>query len=295
VSARLRGVIVIAIVAAGLALAALTLRARDREYALPGTAEHLMYLRSGRVASRVMLSFKAIASDIYWIRAIQHYGSERKTTTRFDLLQPLLDLTTTLDPHFNIAYRFGAIFLSLEPPNGPARRDQAVALLEKGLANNPTRWQYAHDIAFIEYWYTGDKVAASQWFEKAASMPGAPGWIRPLAATTRVEGGDRAGARTMLNELRASEERYVRAAAERGLAQLDALDQIDELNRRVAEFFTRTHAYPADLVELMRAYGFNGAPGDPARVPYAYDAMTHAVSLSPQSPLNPLPKTLPHK
>ena len=96
-----------------------------------------------------MLSFDALAADIYWIRAIQHYGRDRKPsqpTDRFELLQPLLDLTTTLDPHFNIAYRFGAIFLSLEPPNGPGRPDQAIALLEKGLANNPTRWQYAYDI-----------------------------------------------------------------------------------------------------------------------------------------------------
>lgn len=294
-SVRVRGIVAIAIVAGGLALAALTLAARDNAYTLPGSAEHLLYLRSGQVASRVMLSFKAIASDIYWIRAIQHYGTERKTTNRFDLLQPLLDLTTTLDPHFNIAYRFGAIFLSLEPPNGPARHDQAISLLQKGLASNPTRWQYAHDIAFIEYWYTGDKVAAAQWFDRAAAMPGAPAWIRPLAATTLVEGGDRQGARTMLNELRGSEERYVRAAAERGLTQLQALDEIDELNRRVGEYFARTHEYPANLVDLMRAYGFNGAPGDPARVPYAYDATTHVVSLSPRSPLNPLPKTLPKK
>ena len=294
-SSRLRGVIAIAMVAGGLALAALTLQARDKAYTLPGAAEQLLYLRSGRIASRVMLSFKAIASDVYWIRAIQHYGRERKTTMRFDLLQPLLDLTTTLDPHFNIAYRFGAIFLSLEPPNGPARRDQAVALLEKGLASNPTRWQYAHDIAFIEYWYTGDKVAAAQWFEKAAAMPGAPTWIRPLAATTLAEGGDREGARTMLNELRGSEERYVRAAAERGLAQLQALDEIDELQRRTTDFLARAHAYPADLLELMRASNFNFVPADPAGVPYAYDATTHVVSLSPRSPLNPLPKTLPHK
>jgi tetratricopeptide (TPR) repeat protein len=294
-SSRAGGVVAIAIVVAGLALAALTLRARDTTYTLPGTAEQLMYLRSGKVASRVVLSFKAIASDVYWIRAIQHYGNERKTSSRFALLQPLLDLTTTLDPHFNIAYRFGAIFLSLDPPNGPARRDQAIALLEKGLSNNPTRWQYAHDIAFIEYWYTGDKVAAARWFEKAAAMPGSPAWIRPLAATTLLEGGDRRGARTMLNELRGSEERYVRAAAERGLLQLDALDQIDELNRRVAEFYARTHAYPADLVELMRAYGFNGMPRDPAGTPYAYDPATHVASLSPASALNPLPKTLPKK
>ena len=282
----------------GLGLAAETLHARDTEYALPGAAENLLYLRSGRVASRLMLSFKGVAADVYWIRAIQHYGRERKSdriTGRFDLLQPLLDLTTTLDPRFNIAYRFGAIFLSLEPPNGPARPDQAISLLEKGLGANPTRWQYAHDIAFINYWYTGDKVAAAHWFERAAAMPGAPAWIRPLAATTLVEGGDREGARQMLSELRNSEEQYVRSAAERGLAQLRALDDLDHLTELVSTFLASTGRYPNDLGELMRASGYHSVPVDPTREPYAYNSVTHVVSLSTHSSLNPLPRTLKAK
>jgi hypothetical protein len=42
-------------------------------------------------------------SDVYWIRTIQHYGRDfknRKRANRFELLYPLLDLTTTLDPRF---------------------------------------------------------------------------------------------------------------------------------------------------------------------------------------------------
>jgi hypothetical protein len=290
-TARLRTIVVLGVVAIGLALSAFTLHARDEKYTLPGTAEHLMYLRSGTAASRVMLSFKAIAADVYWIRAIQHYGRERKTGGHFDLLQPLLDLTTTLDPRFNIAYRFGAIFLSMEAPNGPGRADQAIALLKKGLDANPSRWQYAHDIGFIYYWYTSDKVSAAQWFEQAARMPGAPSWIRPLAATTLVEGGDRAGARAMLNELRNSEEKYVRDAAERSLSQLKALDDLDALNALIAQFADRNAgAYPASMIDLMHASGYPRIPIDPARVPYAYDPVSHAASLSPQSPLNPMPK-----
>ena len=290
-SARLRTIAVLGVVGIGLALSALTLHARDERYTLPGTSEHLMYLRSDRAASRVMLSFKAIAADVYWIRAIQHYGRERKEGGRFDLLQPLLDLTTTLDPRFNIAYRFGAIFLSMDPPNGPGRADQAIALLKKGLDANPARWQYAHDIGFIYYWYTTDKDSAAQWFEQAARMPGAPSWIRPLAATTLVEGGNRAGARAMLFELRNSEEKYVRDAAERSLSQLTALDDLDALNLLLAQYAARHDGtYPASLIELMHASGYPQLPLDPARVPYAYDPASHTVSVSPQSPLNPMPK-----
>jgi tetratricopeptide (TPR) repeat protein len=290
-SARLRTIVVLGVVAIGLALSAFTLHARDEKYTLPGTAENLMYLRSGATASRVMLSFKAIAADIYWIRAIQHYGRERKTGGHFDLLQPLLDLTTTLDPRFNIAYRFGAIFLSMEAPNGPGRADQAIALLKKGLDANPARGQYAHDIGFIYYWYTSDKVSAAQWFEQAARMPGAPSWIRPLAATTLVEGGDRAGARAMLSELRTSEEKYVRDAAERSLSQLKALDDLDALSALITQYAAHNNgAYPASMIDLMHASGYAQIPIDPARVPYVYDPVSHTASLSPQSPLNPMPK-----
>ena len=74
----------------------------------------------------------------------------------YELLQPLLDLTTTLDPFFTVAYRFGAIFLSEVPPGGPGRPDQAIALLEKGIAAQPGKWQYFHDIAFVHYWQLRD-------------------------------------------------------------------------------------------------------------------------------------------
>ena len=57
-------------------------------------------------------------------------------TPEYDLLYPLLDLTTTLDPLFNIAYRFGAIFLAEAYPAGAGRPDLAVALLEKGIARS---------------------------------------------------------------------------------------------------------------------------------------------------------------
>jgi tetratricopeptide (TPR) repeat protein len=291
--ARTTGV-TLAGVAVGLLLAGGLLRARDA-WPIPPDTTRLLYLRSGGVARRVMRPFDAVAADVYWIRAIQHYGRDRKssrTTGRFELLEPLLDLTTTLDPHFNIAYRFGAIFLSLEPPNGPGRSDQAIALLEKGLANNPGRWQYALDIGFVHYWHTGDYRQAAHWFESAADMPNAPEWLRPLAATTLVEGGDRKGARQILGELMGSEDKYIRQAARRGLDQLRALDEIDSLQALVTAYRNKVGSNPGGWPDLVRAAGFPGVPLDPSNVPFAYDPATGRVGLSPASSLNPLPKTL---
>ena len=123
-------------------------------------SERLLYTRSGTAVKRLALEFDALAADVYWIRAIQHYGGDRlarrSDAGSYELLQPLLDLTTTLDPFFTIAYRFGAIFLSEAPPGGPGRPDQAIALLEKGIAAQPEKWQYFHDIAFVHYWHLHD-------------------------------------------------------------------------------------------------------------------------------------------
>ncbi len=292
-SARFRSVVVLAVVVVGLALAALTLRLRDERYMLPAAGGQAMYLRSGATASRLMLSFKAIAADVYWMRTIQYYGRERKSTAqtgRFALLNPLLDLTTTLDPRFNIVYRFGAIFLSIDPPDGPAQPPEAIALLQKGLAANPTRWQYAHDIGFVHYFHTGNMAEAARWFEAASDMPGAPSWMRTLAATTLAEGGNRDAARTILEELLKSEDKYIRVSAGRTLTQLHALDDLDQLQALVAAYAARLGSYPPDMLTLMRAAGYSGVPTDPARVPYVYDSTTHIVSVSPRSPLNPMPK-----
>jgi tetratricopeptide (TPR) repeat protein len=286
-------------VVVGLGAAAAILRAREANYPAPPPTERLLYLRSGGAARRVMLSFDGLAADVYWIRAIQHYGRDAagkgvNDRSRFELLDPLLDLTTTLDPYFNIAYRFGAIFLAMPASegkgSGPGRPDLAIKLLEKGLAHDPNRWQYAYDAGFIHYFFTGDFTAASDWFARGAAMTGAPPYLGKLAADARLGGGDRKGAREMLERLTKSEEKYIQRAAERGLQQLDALDQIDVLQAKVDAYYAQHQKYPFGWVEIQGSY-----PPDPAGVRYEYDQKTGRVSLSEKSPLSPLPNALAKK
>jgi hypothetical protein len=299
--------IVVAVVS--VAAAAGVLHARETRYPAPGEAQQLLYLRSGGVAKRLALTFDGLVSDVYWIRAIQHFGRDAHrlnlrsnwgtpagTFDRrrdFVLLHPLLDLTTTLDPRFNIAYRFGAVFLAAQPPFGPGRADQALALLEKGLARNPTRWQYAFDKGFIHFWAGRDAEAAALEFERAAAIPGAPNWLRPLIASTRMQTGDRAAARTMLQQMRDSEAEYIRRAADRGLAQLEAMDLIDRVNVVIEAYARMQQTYPGGWADLQAARLIGAVPTDPAGVPLVYDAVAHVAVLSPQSPLAPLPRPMP--
>jgi tetratricopeptide (TPR) repeat protein len=282
-------------VALGLGGAAAVLHARETHFALPVPPDRLLYLRSGKAADRLALSFDAVMSDVYWIRTIQHYGRDfknRQRANRFELLYPLLDLTTTLDPRFLIAYRFGATFLAAQPPEGPGRADQAIELLEKGLRATPGRWQLAHDIGFVHYFHTGDFKQAGEWFERAASMTGSPSWLAPLAATTLASGGNRQGARQMLIGMSQSEEDYIRRVSNKALRQLTALDAIDTLTAKVEAFHTRQGRYPGSWGDMIRVGALPAVPVDEYGVPFAYDPVSHTVTIGPGSPLLPLLPTL---
>ena len=292
---RLHPAVLVLAVVAGLCGSAFVLHTRETTYSLPEVEERLLYLRSGKAADRLALSFDAVVADVYWIRTIQHYGRDfknRQRQNRFELLYPLLDLTTTLDPRFLIAYRFGATFLSSQPPEGPGRPDKAIALLEKGLAATPNRWQLANDIGFIHYFHTRDFKQAGEWFERASQMPQAPEWLAPLAATTLAHGGSRQKAREMLLRLRQAEEEYIVRAANRALQQINALDFIDKLNGVVEEYRAREGRYPESWRDLARANGWRGIPGDEYGVPFDYDPATHTISIGANSPLLPLLPTL---
>ena len=263
------------------------------QVAPPAGGVALLYVRSPEAMKRLALSFDSLAADIYWIRALQHYGRNRLSGAgEYPQLFPLLDITTSLDPHFNIAYRFGAIFLTEPPPWGPGRPDQAIALLEKGLASRPDRWEYAHDIGFV-YYRQRDYRSAADWFQTAADIPGAAGWLQPLQAVTRTRGGDRQTARRLWSELlngAGAEDAWLRNEAARRLRQIDALDAIDTLQRINQQYEQRTGRPPASWADLLRAGYLRGVPRDPDGYVFQLNPYRGRVTVDPKSPLSPLPR-----
>jgi hypothetical protein len=293
--------------AAGLLAAAVQLQAaREHVYPAADATDESLYLRSGLAVRRITGAYSALFADVYWIRAIQHYGGTklRLETQRglqpsvpdpppslaadaYPLLYPLLAITTTLDPRFNIAYRFGSVFLAEPYPRGAGRPDLAITLLEKGLAHRPDKWEYMEDIGFVYYWFVHDFRAAASWFQKASEVPGAPWWLRSLAATTLAQGGDRRSSRAMWEAIRQSAEiDWLRKDAERRLVQLQALDIVDALQRMVDDYAGRTGETP-DWPALVRARVLRGIPLDPTGV--MFELTNGRVRLSPSSSLWPPP------
>ncbi len=104
-------------------------------------------LRSGNVVKRLSLEYAPLMAAIYWTRAVQYFGEKHRLHDQnLELLWPLLDIATTLDPHLQVAYRFGAIFLSDAPPRGAGHPELAVELLERGMKASPEYWRYYQDL-----------------------------------------------------------------------------------------------------------------------------------------------------
>jgi tetratricopeptide (TPR) repeat protein len=302
-----RALVVAAVAVIVFGVISVRLQALRDDLPLATSDSEALYLTE-RAAGRAVFTFRPLAADLYWIRAIQYFGGHTRVArarqhdsfepppsvsaapvVSFDQLYPLLDITTTLDSRFNIAYRFGAIFLAAGYPDGPGRPDLAVALLEKGLKASPGKWEYWHDIGFVYYWNTRDYRKASEALQRGAELPGAPWWLRSMAATMLAKGGDRETSRLLWRELyETANNDYARIAARMKLMQLDAIEQIEQLQTLV----DRVAARSGEPVTSWRALAAMGVvrrvPQDPSGVPYTL-LPTGRVGLSEKSTLFPLP------
>jgi tetratricopeptide (TPR) repeat protein len=287
-------VFLLALVAVLLAVGGLLQARLDAKRPVAALEAGELYVRSAKALDRAVLSFDALVADVYWMRAIQHYGGHRRSETvekRYDLLYPLLDLTTALDPYFSAVYYFGSFFLAEPMPSGAGRPDQAVSLLMRGLEFQPDNWRFAQQAGFIHYWYRRDFAEAAKWFDRAAAMPDAPPWLIALAATTLAEGGDLEASRRLWQQMmQTAESDWMRETAQFRLMQVEAHASIDALEQVVTAYALAHGRPPATWNDLIRAGHLRGVPIDPSGTPFVLEEWGN-VAVAPQSRLYPLPES----
>ena len=250
--------------------------------------QEALYLWSGRHVKRLFPGFESVAADIYWIRTVQYFGGRRAFTQdrQFALLEPLIDITVTLDPRFDIAYRYGAVFLSEPQPAGAGRPARGVALLERGARANPTNWRLHKELGYFHFVFLHDADTAAGVLLRAAEIPGAADWLRTMAADLKGRGGDRETSRRMWRQMyEDAEAGALKTNALTHLRVLDALDGRDRVQAAVDRFRASRGRAPSSLDELVKAGLLRATPADPAGVAFAYDAAAGRVGVSPRSPL----------
>src|SRR5438876_5818121 len=70
------------------------------------TLEEVLYVSSPKLLKRLSLGYDGLLADIYWTRAVQYFGGKQhiEYRGRYELLWPLLNITTQLDSHLIPAY-----------------------------------------------------------------------------------------------------------------------------------------------------------------------------------------------
>jgi tetratricopeptide (TPR) repeat protein len=234
------------------------------------TIEEVLFLSSPTVLKRASLGYDGLLADIYWTRAVQYFGGRHHDYAQsYNLLFPLLQITTQLDPHLVVAYEFGASFLAPPPPNGAGQPEQAVRLMEYGIQNNPNNWKLYYNLGFVYYMNLKDYQKAADAFERGSKVPNAHPFMRVLAAQMAQHAGEFDTARMLWSATyQNSQDKQIRANAIEHLRALRVDEDVTHLQEAVTRFGQRTGRLPAGMAELLNAEGVRGIPVDPDRHPY---------------------------
>jgi hypothetical protein len=270
-----------------LVLAIVLLQTRiDAETRTIAQQKEELLLRSGPMLKKLSLGYDSLLADIYWTRAVQYYGSRvGNSGEKFELLWPLLDVTTSLDPKLMIAYRFGAIFLSERAPMGADRADLAVELVKRGVAANPDDWRLESDLGFLYYWHLKKYPEAAAAYLEASKKKDGPVLMKTMAAEVEAKGNSFSASRAIWTEIfETAQDPSIKKNAFQHLQSLQAQQDLLALDRYAEDYRKRTGRYPASVRELYESGVLSGIPIDPAGIPYIFGPDGKA-QLDPKSPV----------
>ena len=252
-----------------LAASAVMLRRTD-DLRPQASLEEVLFLSSPKVLKRASLGYDGRLADIHCTRAVQYFGGRHHAGAQsYDLLYPLLDITTHLDPQLVAAYQFGASFLAPPPPDGAGQPERAIQLMEYGVQNNPNDWKLYYDLGFVYYMNLKDYRKAADAFDRGSKVPDAHPFVRLLAAQMAEHAGDFDTARMMWSATyQNSQDRLIRQNAIEHLRALRVDEDVTHLQEAVTRFGERTGRLPANMSELASAERLPGIPVDPDGHPY---------------------------
>jgi tetratricopeptide (TPR) repeat protein len=247
-----------------LVASVLLLRRLDRERT-GTTLEEVLYISSPTLLKRMSLGYDGLLADIYWTRAVQYFGDKlTRGSEHFDLLAPLLEITTTLDPHLLVAYEYGSNFLAPKIPGGAGQPQRAIKLVEFGIRNNPNQWHLYYDLGFIYYMELGDYDNAEKAFAGGAKVPNAHQIMPIMAAKMAEHAGSIQTARLMwVTTLQVTRDPNVKSNAVAHLNALQVDEDVTTLEGLVSRYREKTGYLPQSLSDLSAAKMLQGIPVDP--------------------------------
>ncbi len=255
----------------------------------------ILYLPKGEYVKIIAMGFDSFMADLLWIRAIQYFGGHFMFDSKFPVIDRLLEVITTLEPTFQEVYTFGAMVLHDEMH----QREKAIALLDRGIENNPNSWHIAYDKGFL--WFeelrsskdTTFQVMAAQKAMEAYSLattkPDCPDFVGRIVIQMKYEAGWKDLAREMWRQkLEEAEKNGDKLAASIYRDKL-LKDKYQEIVLPVIQalykYYQKYKKGPPQLSDLVKEGFIDRIPPDPLTgEPLQFDPRTGRVwsRLKPQ-------------
>ncbi len=208
------------------------------------------------------LEFHGLAADFFLLNSFTWVGMkigdhEDLTRDEWQELAAILDRITDLDPRFWDPYLFAEMMLSWQA----GLIDEANRLLTKAAEANPDDYRPLYFLGFNEFYFRKDAAKAAPYLRQAALKPGAPGFLKGLAARFSLYGNQTLAGIIFLRGLiqQTSDEKTRRYLEKR----LKALEIVYTLEKAVKEYKKRFQKYPKNLDALIQAGIIDNLPEDP--------------------------------
>jgi tetratricopeptide (TPR) repeat protein len=242
----------------------------DQEKSAIRVEQDELLFRSGSLVKKLSLEYAPLVGAIYWTRVVQYFGEKHRLhQTNLELLWPLLDIATMLDPHLVPAYRFGSTFLSDDPPRGAGRPDLAVQLLDRGIQANPDQWRLYQDLGNVYYFDAKDYPKASAAFAEGSKNPKAMIWMKVMAAKIAAEGESPETSYFLWQQVyQTATDAAVKKNAEEHLVLMQVELDLQQLSRLADEFEKQTGNRATRMSQLVQAGLLKGEPRDPQGYPF---------------------------
>ena len=232
---------------------------------LPATdgpdSQEVLLLPPGKVLRQLDLGHHALAADLLFIRANLYYGHHILTDEQLPWLSDFIDVLIEIDPDFRKAYLWGAmviVFTKRQPgiiPQDILRR--ANQFLEAGMNRFPGDHRFPMRLAYNHYYELSDRDKALPYFSRAASLPGAPRWVKEKLVDLYSRKGEKELARqTLLSLIMETEDAVLNAALKNRLSYVMEEQERDELVAEreilVNRWRERYAVVPFDFFLLLR-------------------------------------------
>jgi len=144
----------------------------------------------GNSLKKISFGFNNALASLIWIRLLQGAKHNRLLEDKLSWEFSEVDAVTTLDPQFDTAYQFGALFVSF------FRRDKegGKRILTKWTKRQPGYWKPHHSLGMHYFLELNDYQNAAPHILKAAQLPGAPAYISSLGIGLLTQAGAEAHA-----------------------------------------------------------------------------------------------------